>query len=123
MNEQMKTQAARCYSHLSHQGNFRRQVTTSVDEAVRISHPNIVPGQPSRAMWLKASKALKTHNFTLGKLSTGHTGKDDVLGAATAALFIIMKKKKRKQPRGGMINKSQASFSMQPLKCILDEHR
>lgn len=67
MNEQMKTQAARCYSHLSHQGNFRRQVTTSVDEAVRISHPNIVPGQPSRAMWLKASKALKPHNFHLGK--------------------------------------------------------
>lgn len=78
MKEQMKTQAARCYSHLSHQGNFRRQVTTSVAEAVRISHPNIGPGeckpaQPSRAMWLKASKALKTHKpwsqqFHLGKV-------------------------------------------------------
>lgn len=66
MNEEMQTQAARCYSHLSHQGNFRRQVTTSVDKAVRISHPNIAPGeckpaQPSRAMWPKASKALKAH--------------------------------------------------------------
>lgn len=62
MNEGVQSQAARCYSHLSHQGSFRRWVATSVGEAVRTSHPNTVPGeckpaQPSRAI---ASKDLKT---------------------------------------------------------------